>query len=69
MVPDCRVRGLLKLNIRKKFLERVVRHWNRLLSLSLEMLKECGDVALGDTVSGHSGDGVGLCDLRGLFQP
>lgn len=36
--------------------------WNRLLgkeveSLSLEVFKECGSVALWDVVSGHGGDG------------
>lgn len=33
--------------------------WNR---LSLEVMKNCGDVALRDLVSGHGGDGsvVGL---------
>ena len=38
---------------------------------SLEVLKNRVDVALGDVVSGHGGDGlmVGLHDLRGLFQP
>ena len=31
---------------------------------------QCGDVALRDIVgSGHGGGGVGLGDLRGLFQP
>ena len=41
------------------------------MSLSLEVFKECGDVALRDVVSGHGGDGlmVGLDDLSGLFQP
>jgi len=40
-------------------------------SLSLEVLKNCGDVALRDTISGNCGDGlmVGLDDLRGLLQP
>ena len=39
-------------------------------SLSLEVLKNCGDVALRDVVSGHGGDGleVGLGDLRVLFN-
>lgn len=36
--------------------------WNRLLGkevepLSLEVFNECGDVALRDVVSSHSGDG------------
>ena len=40
-------------------------------SLSLEMFKNCVDVALRDVVSGHGGDRlmVGLGDLSGLFQP
>ena len=57
------------------FLERVLTYWNRLprkvvKSPSLEMLKDCGNVALGDMVGGHSGDGltVGLDDLRGHFN-
>ena len=37
--------------------------------LSLEVLKNRVDVALGDVVSGHGGDGlmVELNDLRGFF--
>ena len=40
-------------------------------SLSLEVFKNCGDVALRDVVSGHGEVGlmVGLDDLSGLFQP
>ena len=40
-------------------------------SPSMEMFEKCGDVALGDVVSGHGGGGlvVGEGDLRGLFQP
>ena len=39
-------------------------------SLSLEVFMNRGDVAPGDTVSGHGGGGLatGLNDLRGLFQ-
>ena len=39
-------------------------------SLFLEVLQNCGDVALRDAVSGHGGwVGVGLADVSGLFQP
>jgi len=53
-----------------------VLQWHRLPrevaeSLSLEVFKNCVDVALRDVVSGHGGDGltVGLDGLRGLLQP
>ena len=40
-------------------------------SLSLEVFKSHGDVALRNMVSRHGGDGlmVGLDDLSGLLQP
>ena len=40
-------------------------------SPSLEVFRNCGDVALRDVVSGHGGGGlmVGHGDLSGLFQP
>jgi len=40
-------------------------------SPSLGVLKNSGDVALGEMDSGYGGDGltVGLDDLSGLFQP
>ena len=71
MVP-----GRFRLNIKKYFFSgRAVRQWHRLPremveSPFLEMFKNHGDVALRDMVSGHGGGwaGVGLGDLRGLFQ-
>jgi len=40
-------------------------------SATLEVFKNHGDVALWDMVSGHGGGGlgVGLGDVRDLFQP
>lgn len=48
--------------------------WNglpRQLVETLEVFKECGDVALRVVGSGHAGDGLmaGLDDLSRLFQP
>ena len=41
------------------------------VSLSLEVIKSCGDVALRDVVIGHGGGGlvVGLGGFSGVFQP
>jgi len=67
-----------RLDIWKRFFSKItVRHWNRLHGEvagsppSLEVFKNCLDVALRDVVSGHGGGGlmVGLDDLRDLFQP
>jgi len=40
-------------------------------SPSLEVFKNCVDVAPSDTISGHGGNGLmaGMDDLSGLFQP
>ena len=45
--------------------------WNRLPREPPEVFKNCGDVVLRDTVSGHGGGGlvVGLDGLRSLFHP
>ena len=69
--------GRFRFGIRKSFFsERVMRYYSRLsrevVKLpSLEVLKKRRDVALRDMASGHGVGwaGVGLGDLRGLFQP
>ena len=65
------------MDIRKHFFsEREVLQWQGLprvvvQSPSLELFRNCGDVALRAVVSGHGGGGLvdGLGDLRGFFQP
>ena len=60
--------------MRSPCLERAVMQWHRLprevvQSLSLEVFKNCVDVAMRDVVSRHGGRGlmVGLGDLSDLF--
>jgi len=61
----------LRLHIREMFSEGVVRQWHRLpremlQTPSLEVFKNCGDVAMRDMVDGLV---VGPGDLSVLFQP
>jgi len=66
-----------RLHIRKElFSLRVLMYWHRLHrevveSPSLQVFKNCGNVALRNMVNGRSEDWlmVGLDDLGGLFQP
>ena len=58
----------------KSFSERVVRHWHSCTESDKVTvpggIQEHGDVALRDVVMGIVGwVGVGLGDLRALFQP
>ena len=69
--------GRLRLGIREHFFpERVVRHWNTMPreaveSLYLDVVGNCGAVALRNMDSGHGGGRwtVGLDDPRHLFEP
>ena len=61
--------GMFWLDIKEKlFTERVVKHWHRLPrevmeSLSLEVFENHGDVALRDTISGHSACDLGILEV------
>ena len=53
--------GRVTLDIRKHlFPERVMVHWHRMESPSLEVFKNGGDVVMRDVLSEHVGGGLGL---------
>jgi len=68
-------KGNFRLGIRNGFpksgdaVTQLRMEWWVTISPSPEVLQSHGDAALRDGRSGYGGGGVGLGDLRGLFQP